>query len=53
MLFCCRGLPVQRYTREQTIIAYWGMGLYWGTAVTQNKKGHLIGHIKVRMHFLC
>lgn len=41
-----RGVPVQRYSREQTIIAYWGMGLYWGTAVTQNKKGHLIGHVK-------
>ncbi len=42
----CRGLPVQRYTRAQTIIAYWGIGLYWGKAQSNNKKGHLIGHIK-------
>ena len=42
----CRGLPVQRYTREQTISAYWGIGLYWGKAQSNNKKGHLIGHIK-------
>ena len=28
------------------MIAYWGMGLYWGPAKSNNKKGHLIGHIK-------
>ena len=42
----CRGLPVERYTREQTIIAYWGIGAHWGKAQSNNKKGHLIGHIK-------
>lgn len=42
----CRGLPLQRFTREQTIIAYWGIGTYWGKAQSNNKKGHLIGHIK-------
>lgn len=42
-----RGVPVDRYSRKETIIAYWGFGLYWGKAVSQNKKGHLIGHIKV------
>lgn len=42
-----RGVPVDRYSREETIAAYWGFGLYWGKAVSQNKKGHLIGHIKV------
>jgi hypothetical protein len=26
--------------------AYWGIGLYWGKAQSNNKKGHLIGHIK-------
>ena len=43
---CCRGLPVERYTREETIIAYWGIGTHWGKAQSNNKKGHLIGHIK-------
>ena len=38
---------MQRYTRQQSVIAYWGMGLYWGRALSQNKKGHLLGHVKV------
>lgn len=25
-----RGLPVERYTRKQVVIAYWGISLYWG-----------------------
>lgn len=44
----CRGVPVDRYTRLETVAAYWIFGLFWGKAVSQNKKGHLIGHIKVR-----
>jgi hypothetical protein len=41
------GVPVQRWPRRDTVLAYWGVGLYWGRAVSNNKKGHLIGHIKV------
>lgn len=41
-----RGVPVERYSREESVIAYWGMGLYWGPMKSNNKKGHLIGHIK-------
>ena len=33
-LNCCRGLPVDKYTRLQTLIAYWGFGLYWGEPVS-------------------
>jgi hypothetical protein len=33
-----RGVPVQRYTRKESVIAYWGLGLYWGKAQPQNKK---------------
>eukprot|EP00192_Tetraselmis_astigmatica_P010488 CAMPEP_0117669910 /NCGR_PEP_ID=MMETSP0804-20121206/12419_1 /TAXON_ID=1074897 /ORGANISM="Tetraselmis astigmatica, Strain CCMP880" /LENGTH=377 /DNA_ID=CAMNT_0005478069 /DNA_START=119 /DNA_END=1252 /DNA_ORIENTATION=+ len=40
------GFPVDKYTRKQTMIAYWGVGTYWGNARPNNKKGHLIGHIK-------
>jgi hypothetical protein len=25
-----RGLPVERWSRTQTMVAYWGIGLYWG-----------------------
>ncbi len=38
----------RRYSRRETMIAYWGMGLYWGRACSNNNKGHMIGHIKVR-----
>ncbi|HEX2827535.1 MAG TPA: TauD/TfdA family dioxygenase [Burkholderiales bacterium] len=41
-----RGLPVDRYTREQTAIAYMGIGSYLGRPRSQNAKGHLLGHVK-------
>lgn len=41
-----RGVPVERYTRKQSLLAFWLIGQYWGLAVPQNKKGHLIGHVK-------
>lgn len=41
-----RGLPVDRWTRRQVVIAYWGLALYWGNIVSQNAKGHIIGHVK-------
>ena len=41
-----RNFPVERYTRRQTLAGYWLFGLLWGTAASNNKKGHLIGHIK-------
>jgi hypothetical protein len=40
------GVPVERWTHEQSILAYWGMGLYWGEVRPINKQGHLLGHIK-------
>ncbi|KAL6781596.1 hypothetical protein ACKKBF_B08640 [Auxenochlorella protothecoides x Auxenochlorella symbiontica] len=40
------GLPVGRWSREQTVAAYWIIGLHWGKAVSNNHKGHLVGHIK-------
>ncbi|UUZ76026.1 TauD/TfdA family dioxygenase [Polaromonas sp. P1(28)-13] len=40
-----RGLPVERYTRRQAAIAYWGIGLHVGEAVSQNGKGHVLGHV--------
>ncbi|KIZ05655.1 hypothetical protein MNEG_2302 [Monoraphidium neglectum] len=41
-----RNFPVERYTRAEAIVGYWGLGLYWGKAVSNNKAGHMIGHIK-------
>ncbi|MFT5446119.1 MAG: hypothetical protein ACI9DC_001281 [Gammaproteobacteria bacterium] len=41
-----RGLPVERWSREQCAIAYWGIGAHIGEAVTQNAFGHVLGHVK-------
>jgi Taurine catabolism dioxygenase TauD, TfdA family len=41
-----RGLPVQRYTIEESAIAYLGVGSYLGNFRSQNAKGHLLGHVK-------
>ncbi|KAL4447780.1 hypothetical protein ABPG75_004999 [Micractinium tetrahymenae] len=40
------GVPVDRWSQQQSILAYWGMGLYWGKVRSINKQGHLLGHIK-------
>ena len=45
--YLIKGLPVERLGVEASVTAYWGFSLYWGTAVSQNAKGHLIGHVKV------
>jgi hypothetical protein len=41
-----RGVPVNRYSRLEAAIAYWGIGTYFGEPVSQNGKGHLLGHVK-------
>jgi hypothetical protein len=41
-----RGFPVARYSREEQAIAYMGIGSHFGTARSQNAKGHLLGHVK-------
>jgi hypothetical protein len=40
-----RGVPVARYTARQSAIAYWGLGQHFGEALSQNGKGHLLGHV--------
>lgn len=41
-----RGVPVARYSRLEAAIAFWGIGLHLGEPVSQNAKGHLLGHVK-------
>jgi hypothetical protein len=41
-----RGLPVGGMTRTQAALAYWGIGMHFGQAVSQNGQGHLLGHVK-------
>lgn len=40
-----RGLPLERYSLEEAATLYWGVGSYFGTAVPQNAKGHVLGHV--------
>ncbi|MEE8517296.1 MAG: TauD/TfdA family dioxygenase, partial [Alphaproteobacteria bacterium] len=41
-----RGLPTEGRSRRQNAIAFWGIATYFGRAVSQNAKGHLLGHVK-------
>jgi hypothetical protein len=41
-----RGLPAERWTREQAAFAFWGLGRHFGEPVPQNAQGHLLGHVK-------
>lgn len=40
-----RGLPVERYSARQAALAYWAIGLHLGEPVSQNGKGHVLGHV--------
>jgi hypothetical protein len=40
-----KGLPVERYYRETLIRIYWGLARHIGDPVTQNRNGHLVGHV--------
>ncbi len=41
-----RGLPVQDFTTEESAIAYFLIGSYFGWAIPQNAKGHVLGHVR-------
>jgi hypothetical protein len=41
-----RGVPVARYSRLQSALAFWCIGRYFGQPVSQNAKGHLLGHVQ-------
>jgi hypothetical protein len=43
-----RGLPVEKYTLDDVRHLYWGMGVYFGRAVSQNIQGDLIADVKDR-----
>jgi Taurine catabolism dioxygenase TauD, TfdA family len=40
-----RGMPVEDRPIAESATAYWGIGAYFGTARSQNAKGHLLGHV--------
>jgi Taurine catabolism dioxygenase TauD, TfdA family len=41
-----RALPVERWGRRLAAIAFLGLGLHWGSLRSQNRQGHLLGHVK-------
>jgi len=41
-----RGFPIERYNRAQAAAAFFGIGSHLGRAVSQNAKGHMLGHVK-------
>lgn len=40
-----RGLPLHAWPREKTCCAFLGLGLHFGALRSQNKQGHLLGHV--------
>ena len=44
--FFIRGLPIERYDVADAARIFWGVGAQWGEAVSQNGKGHVLGHVK-------
>lgn len=40
------GFPLDRFDREETAIAYIGLGSWLGQTMSQNKLGHILGHVK-------
>jgi len=44
--FLMRGLPVDDMSYEAAGMAFWAMGTRFGRFVSQNPKGHMLGHVK-------
>jgi hypothetical protein len=40
-----RGMPIENRPIVESATTYWGVGTYFGSARSQNAKGHLLGHI--------
>jgi hypothetical protein len=41
-----REFPLDRFDREEAAIAYIGLGSWLGETMSQNKFGHILGHVK-------
>lgn len=41
-----KGLPVTEWGNAKSAIAYMGLGTYLGYFVSQNSRGHVLGHVK-------
>ena len=41
-----RGLPRERFSDEDCELIYWGVGVHLGNPVSQNTRGHVLGHVR-------
>lgn len=41
-----KGFPVEKWGLHKSAVAYLGMGTYLGYFVSQNGRGHVLGHVK-------
>ena len=41
-----RGIPRDRYTDDECELLYWGLCAHLGRPVSQNARGHLLGHVR-------
>ncbi|RHZ53056.1 hypothetical protein CDV55_104672 [Aspergillus turcosus] len=41
-----KGLPVQQWGTHKSAVVYMGLGTYLGYFVSQNSRGHVLGHVK-------
>ncbi len=45
-LMLVRGLARERYSDADCELIYWGIGIHIGTPVSQNARGHVLGHVR-------
>ncbi len=41
-----KGLPVDRYSKADAALIYWGIGAQFGPAFAQNAQGDMLGHVR-------
>lgn len=41
-----RGFPRRQYSNEECELVYWGIASHLGTLISQNTRGHLVGHVR-------
>ena len=41
-----RGIPRERYSDTECELIYWGIGMHFGDPVSQNARGHRLGHVR-------
>lgn len=45
-IFLIRGLPMERYSKQDAGTIFWGIGTHLGRSVAQNAYGDVLGHVR-------